>query len=89
MDAQRLGDPADDPGVTTGRLLDKLRKVGRGVTPRSKEVRVYCHLLGPIGDAGIEPLLHSRFLKLHVGVVNDAQAETLSHHPRDLTEKLV
>ena len=89
MDAQRLGDPASDPGVPTGRLLDKGGNAGRDVMPWPKEVGVYDYLLCSIGDAGIKPLLNGRLHQLHVGIVNDAQAEALPHHPRDLTEKLV
>jgi hypothetical protein len=89
MDAQRFGDPAGDPGVPTGRLLDKGGNAGGDVMPWPKEVGVHDDLLCPIGDAGIKPLLNSRLHQLHVSIVNDAQAEALPHHLCDLTEKLV
>lgn len=89
MDTQRPGDPTDDPRMSIGGLLDKGGNAYGGVMSRSEEVRVYNDFLRPIGDASVKPLLNGRLSQLHVGVVDDAQTKTRTHHFRDLTEQLV
>ena len=89
MDAERLGDPKCNAGVATGRLPDKVRDIGGDVPTRAKEIGVNDHLLGPLGDAGIESLRDGRLPQLHVRVMYDVQAKTLPHHPGELLQEIV
>ena len=89
MDAQRLGDPKCNAGVATGRLPDKVRDISGDVATGAKEIGVNDHLLGPRGNAGIEPLRDGRLAQLHVRVMYDVQAKSLPHHPGEPLQEII